>query len=229
MDKRNLIGERTYPLKDGSSFTAKIYYHNARGLTLRIVYGTMELYVPRYATSAMIDKLVGIGLEKFPDRIINRPYLVPGVYAYVLGKKHYFSTDPKNKDSETYFYVPSNMKDPVTRYKKLFLDYVKPRAWEIGKRMGVDLSSYQIRTGLFLTYYGVCFPTKKEIKFDYRLYAYKPEISDSVIIHEIAHTFEIHHNDRFYTIVKLYCPNYDELEHDIDCGRFEGRMDNYVL
>ena len=69
---------------------------------------------------------------------------------------------------------------------------------------------------------------KKWVKFDYRLFAYKPEISDSVIIHEIAHTYEIHHNDHFYKIVHRFCPDYDYLQDELEKGHFEGELDNYV-
>lgn len=230
MDKRKYLGERTYKDSLGETFTVKIYHKsNNNGLSLRIVYGEMEVYCSTYSSLASIDKIVYDARKKYPDRIINRPYIKPNVYAYILGKKRYFTSDPKNQKNDTFFYVPSNVKDPVTRYKKLYLDYLKPRVIEIGKKMDRNLSNYKIRTGLFLSYYAVCFPTKMQFKFDYRLFAYKPEISDAIIIHEIAHTYEIHHNDRFYTIVKLYCPNYDELEKEINQGRFEGRIDNYVF
>jgi predicted metal-dependent hydrolase len=230
MDKRLLLGQRTYTLSDGTSFTAKIYRRsNNRGMSMRVVYGEMELYIASNIKMSDMDSFVYRTLPKLKDRIINRPYMKPGVYAYILGKKRYFTSDVTKKDDPNFFYVPTNVKDPVTRYKAMFLKYLAPRVIEIGKRMGRDVSDWKIRTGLFLTYYAVCFPTKHQFKFDYRLFAYKPEISDSVIIHELAHTYDIHHDDRFYKIVKLYCPDYDELNHMIDCGRFEGRIDDYVF
>ncbi|MFA6624444.1 MAG: M48 family metallopeptidase [Bacilli bacterium] len=230
MDKRTYIGERQYQKEDGTVFKVKLYKKsNNNGITLRIVYGEMEVYVSSRTTYDMVDKIVKVGLKKYSNRIMNRPFMVPGVYVYILGKKRYFTDDPSKKDNDTYFYVPSNCKDPLVRYKKEFLLYLKKRVVEIGNMMSRDLSSYIIRTGLFLTYYAVCFPTKRQFKFDYRLFAYKSEISDAIIIHEIAHTYEIHHNARFYTIVKMYCPDYDELEKQINQGRFEGRIDNYVF
>lgn len=229
MDKRELLETRPYTTKDGRSFTAKIYRKsNNRGLSMRIVYGEVEIYAGDYIPLSMIDRFVQTTVPKYPQRIVNRPFMVDGVYAYILGKKRYFTNNPAHKNDEEYFYVPSNVKDPITRYKAMFLKYLIPRVIEIGKTMGRDFSEWTIRTGLFLSYFAVCFPTKHQLKFDYRLFAYKPEISDSVIVHEISHTYEFHHNERFYRIVKLYCPNYDELDDEINCGRFEGRMDDYV-
>ncbi len=230
MDKRKFLGKRTYTMKDGVTFDANIYRKSTnRGMTIRVVYGEMEVYISTSTTFSSMDKFVASAYNKFKGRIVNRPFMKENIYVYVLGKKKYFTYDSKYKDHPDYFYLPANTKDPITRYKKLFLEYLKPRVIEIGKRMGRDLSDYIIRTGLFLSYYGVCFPTKKQFKFDYRLFAYKPEIMDSVIIHEIAHTYEIHHNERFYTIVKMYCPDYDKLNSEIDAGRFEGELDNYVF
>lgn len=230
MDKRQYLGTRTYDMSDGNHFEAKLYRKsNNRGITLRAVYGEMEAYVSTYTSLATLDRFIQTSYPKYANRILNRPFMKEGVYVYILGKKRYFSYDIKDKNDPHYFYLPSNTKDPLTRYKKMFLEYLQPRVVEIGRRMGKDLTSYRIRTGLFLSYYAVCFPTKKQFKFDYRLFAYKPEIMDSVIIHEIAHTYEIHHNNRFYTIVKMYCPNYDKLNREIENGRFEGEIDNYVF
>lgn len=230
MDKRKYLGSREYHMSDGNSFVAKIYQKtNGRGLSIRAVYGEMEIYVAPKVTFAMMDKFVSSAYSKYRDHILNRPFMKENVYIYMLGKKKYFTSDPTKKNHPDYFYVSPNTKDPLVRYKKLFLDYLQTRVVYLGKKMGKDLSSYIIRTGLFLSYYAVCFPTKKQFKFDYRLFAYKSEVMDSILIHEIAHTYELHHNDRFYTIVKMYCPLYDRLEHQIECGKFEGELDNYVL
>lgn len=229
MDKRTYYGVRRYTMQDGNTFDVKIYQKsNNHRLSIRVVYGEMEAYVTTRTTMKDLDKLVEQAYNRYPDRIVNRPFMKEGVYVYVLGEKEYFTNDPSKKEDPTFFYLPKNTKDPLTRYKKLFLEYLYKRVPEIGKKMSVDLTGWKIRTGLFLSYYAVCFPTKHQLKFDYRLFAYKPEVMDSVIIHEIAHTYEVHHNDRFYTIVKMYCPQYDILNHMIDCGRFEGRLDDVL-
>lgn len=217
-------------MTDGVTFDVNIYQKsNNRGMTIRIVYGEMEAYVSSRISFSELDKFVQAAYRRSPGKIVNRPFMKDNVYIYMLGKKKYFTSDVSLKDNPLYYYIPMNTKDPLTRYKKLFLDYLKVRVVEIGKIMGRDLSDYAIRTGLFLSYYAVCFPTKRQFKFDYRLFAYKREVMDCILIHEIAHTYEIHHNERFYRIVKLYCPNYDALEAQIEAGRFEGELDRYVF
>ena len=230
MDKRTLLGKREYVMKDGNSFQVKIYQKsNNRGLSIRVVYGEMEAYVSSRTTFTDLDKFVTKVYNTKRNCIVNRPFMKEDVYIYLLGDKKYFTNDPSKKNDSNFFYIPKNCKDPLTRYKKLFLEWITPRVKQIGQRMGKDLTDWKIRTGLFLSFYGVCFPVKHQMKFDYRLFAYKEEIIDSVIYHEISHIYEIHHNDRFYKIVKLYCPEYDRLNSYIDQGRFEGEVDHYVF
>ena len=226
MDKRNLICKREYVTPDGIEIEAAIYEKKSGSrMVIRYSYGEVEVYIPPKTTFKRIDDFVNSFLKKNPDKYFWRPFYKEDVYIYVLGKKMFFTHDASKKNSSTYFYTPSTTKDPINRYKKNFLDYLKVRVVELGKLMGRDLSDYTIRTSLFLTYYGCCFPNKKQMKFDYRLYAFAPEIIDSVIIHEIAHTYEMMHNDRFYSIVHLYCPDYDELQRELQSGCFVGKID----
>ncbi len=226
MDKRKLVCKRDYTTLYGVDIEAKVYEKKSGSkMIIRYSYGELEVYVPQGVSVKRVDAFVTSFLDRNPDKYFWRPYYKEGVYIYVLGKKKFFTNDASRKDSPTYFYIPSTTKDPINRYKKNFLEYLSVRVVELGKKMGKDLSDYTIRTSLFLTYYGCCFPKEKQFKFDYRLFAFTPEIIDSVIIHEIAHTFEVKHSKRFYEIVRLYCPNYDELQQELRSGYFEGKID----
>ncbi len=226
MDKRNLICKRKYVTPNGIEIEANIYEKkNGTKMVIRYSYGEVEVYVPPRVTNKRIDDFVTGFLQRNPDKYFWRPFYKEDVYIYVLGKKMFFTHNPANKGNSTYFYTPSTTKDPINRYKKNFIEYLNKRVVELGKIMNRDLSDYTFRTSLFLTYYGSCCPAKKQMKFDYRLYAFSPEIIDSVIIHEIAHTYELKHNKRFYDIVYLYCPDYDELQSELRSGYFVGKID----
>lgn len=228
MDKRTLLFEKNYFLSDGTSLPVKVYEKKSgKMITARAVYGELEIYAHKYSFRKDIDKLVAKAINLYSDRILNRPFYKENVYIYQLGEKKYFTNDLALKNDSRYFYISKNTKDPLTKYKKEFLSNITPRLIELGRRMGVDLTGWKVRTGLFLSYYGVCFPKQHQMKFDYRLFAYPSYISDAILIHEIAHIFEIKHNERFYTIVKCYCPDYDHLIDEIEKGHFEGGLDNY--
>ncbi len=229
MDKRTLLNIIEVPLNDGTLLPVKVYLKKTGNkIIARFTYGELEIYSTPYCSEKHVYEFALKVIKKFPNHIFGRPFYKENVYIYLLGVKRYFTNDVSKKNDPNYFYISPNTKDPIEKYKKLYLEYLKTRVVEIGKKMGVDVSSWTIRTGLFLSYAGVCFPTKHMLKFDYRLFAYLPSISDCIIYHEIAHIFEIKHNDRFYSIVKYYCPNYDYLENEVNLGHFEGEMD-YVI
>ncbi|MFA6829734.1 MAG: YgjP-like metallopeptidase domain-containing protein [Bacilli bacterium] len=230
MDKRKYLGQRDYLRADGTSFKANIYRKSTNmGMTIRIVYGQVEVYVSTNSTIPQIDKFVNTIVNKYPNKIIDRPFMSENEYFWVLGQKKYLTRNPSLANIDSLFYVSKKVKDPLTAYKKEFLDYVTSRTLEIAKNMNLDLSGWEIRTGLFISLYGVCFTVKHILKFDFRLFAFKGEVSDAIIYHELSHIFDAHHDARFYVIVKTYCPNYDELMDDIDCSRYEGRLDKYGI
>lgn len=230
MDKRTLLETRQIRLENGEIIPIKVYLKKSGNrLSARVCYGQLELYVFKSTTERQIEEFVTKVGKVFKGRNMNNPFYKEDVYIYVLGEKYLITKDIKYKNREGYFYVPTNCKDPITIYKKHFLEYLKKRVVEIGVRMNVDLSDWKIRTGLFLSYYGICFTTKHQFKFDYRLFAYRKDILDAVIYHEVTHTYELSHNQRFYKILKCYCPLYDNLMEDITLGYFEGRENCCVI
>lgn len=230
MDKRNFLFLRQYKRIDGSVIEAKIYQkQNNRGMNCRIVYGCVEVYVSSFITYERLDSFVKKCLEKNKEANVTIPYMREDKYFYVFGKKKYLTRDKNVGKLDMYFYVSKQVKDPLTTYKKKFLEYLEGRVLTLAKRMGLDISSWKIQTGLYLSYYGVCFPTKHILKFDYRLFAFKEEIIDSIIYHELAHILDIYHDERFYKIVNMYCPDYDELQDKLKNSYFDGRKENYVI
>ena len=192
MDKRTLLTSKVFTMDDGYSLKVNVFLKKGkRGILARIEYGELCLYTNRVLSDEKLLSFVKKVYHLRKKQITQRPFRKENIYIYRLGKKCYFTNDIKKKGVEGYYYIPGNTKDPLTRYKKDFLSYLEPRVREIGKRRGVDLSSWTIRTGLFQSYYGCCAPKKKWVKFDYRLFAYKPEISDSVIIPPIFQTLFI--------------------------------------
>ncbi len=230
MDKRKFLFTRPYKRSDGRIIEAKIYQkQNNRGMNCRMVYGSFEVYISSYVTYEKLDSFVIKCLNKNKDMNVYVPYMVEDKYFYVFGKKQYITRDKNLSKFDMYFYVSNKVKDPITIYKKKFLEYLEVRVRTLAKQMGLDLSSWKIQTGLFLSYYGVCFPTKHILKFDYRLFAFKESISDSIIYHELAHILDIHHDERFYKIINMYCGDYEELQYQLKNSYFDGRKESYVI
>lgn len=59
------------------------------------------------------------------------------------------------------------------------------------------------------TRFGSC-SSKDNISFSYRLMLYPDAAIDYVVVHELAHLYEMNHSPRFYKIVEAVLPDYKE-------------------
>ena len=75
--------------------------------------------------------------------------------------------------------------------------------------------------------WGSC-SAKKSINFSWRLIMADDEVIDYVVVHELAHLFELNHSDKFWSIVKYTLPDYKarqkrlrELQKRLNCEDWE--------
>lgn len=71
-------------------------------------------------------------------------------------------------------------------------------------RMGVHASRWQVRS--MKTRWGSCTPRTRAIRINARLAAYPPACLGFVVAHELCHLMEPSHNQRFHTLLDIYCP-----------------------
>lgn len=216
------LGVRTYALKSGKTFNVYLYKRRGgRTISLRCPYGHLEAFIFPNTDLRLVDKMVNNYVNNNPGAFLNRDYMVPGKYVYVLGKRLLFTNNPKNKGNPDFFYLPDSF-NFENLYKKTFLEYAYKRTQEWAEEMEIDFDGYCIKSGKFISMFGNCCPSKKTIKYDYRLFAYKPEISDSIIVHELTHIYYLDHSRQFYNLLYEYCPDYDDYHHCVNIGDFEG-------
>jgi len=60
--------------------------------------------------------------------------------------------------------------------------------------------------------WGCCRPQRREVSFNTRLIFYPIEAIETVVVHELCHLKEIHHNAHFYSLMTHYLPRYKEYE-----------------
>ena len=82
----------------------------------------------------------------------------------------------------------------------------------LSKRVGelrdlMNASYKRLRFSEQSTRWGSC-SASGTLSFNWRLIHFSHEIIDYVIIHELAHTFEMNHSPNFWKIVRNFCPNY---------------------
>lgn len=90
-------------------------------------------------------------------------------------------------------------------YRQKAKDLIIPKVGEYAKSLGVKFDRIFIKD---LKYrWGSCSP-KKNLNFNWRLIKAPINVLNYVIVHELAHLIEPHHNDDFWNIVKVQIPKY---------------------
>lgn len=117
-------------------------------------------------------------------------------------------------DGETLFVpqdVPfSSWKQSVIKiYKKLALQFIKPRVDYFANIMGVTPSAVKISSAVHR--WGSC-SGRGNLNFSWRLIMAPQENVDYVVVHELAHLKEFNHSDKFWKIVSHVLPDYKKRE-----------------
>lgn len=211
---------------DGTFFYATIYLSKKhyRRITCSCDYGELVFNANYLTPDSMIKSLYQQILTKkrFKDAYFDRPFYQKDDYIFKLGKKLKITNDGFNKYNDQYYYVKSKDSDLLTKYKKEFHTYLKKRLLELSLIMGLDISDFKISVGDYKTFRGECIPTRKRLKFNIKLFAYTPQIIDSILYHELNHLKYRGHDKKFYNSLLNYCPNYKKLDILISQGKFEG-------
>ncbi|MCL2496968.1 MAG: M48 family metallopeptidase [Clostridiales bacterium] len=111
------------------------------------------------------------------------------------------------------FYMPPDLTPEgikavcVRIYRMLAKQYLSERALYFAERMGAALGAVKISGAK--TRWGSC-SSQKNINFSWRLIMADGELIDYVVIHELAHIFEMNHSARFWQIVQSVLPDYQE-------------------
>ena len=94
--------------------------------------------------------------------------------------------------------------------KKLIPDIIEN--WE--KQLGVKVSEWQVKH--MKTKWGSCNIEKKRIWLNLEL-AKKPiQCLEFIIVHEMVHLLERHHNDKFLNYIDTYLPNWKQLRAELN-------------
>jgi hypothetical protein len=84
-----------------------------------------------------------------------------------------------------------------------------PRTFELAAAHGFPLRQVSVRNQR--SRWGSC-SRRGTISLNWRLVQAPPAVRDYIILHELAHTREMNHSDRFWQLVGTLCPNYAEAE-----------------
>lgn len=102
------------------------------------------------------------------------------------------------------FRIKTELKNWYIKQAKV---YISERVEYMSKKMGANYKS--IRFSDTSSKWGSCFPDNS-LQFNWRLIMTPITVINYVVIHELVHTKEKHHQDSFWRKVRLYTPAYKQ-------------------
>ncbi len=124
-------------------------------------------------------------------------------------------------NAELHVYCAGTMKEvkkTLEKYlRRVAEKYFLRRTATLAGQMGVSFSKITIRAQK--TRWGSC-TIEKNLNFNWRLVLLPLAVTESVIIHELAHTVHMNHSGAFYGLVEAHCPDYRKLQKHLHNPRF---------
>jgi len=147
---------------------------------------------------------------------------VSGETLYVWGKQYYLRTEYENKNSlvlsgdKAILTVRKNstaaQRESFIRewYRKQLKDEIMRLLPKWEKITGLKCRSWQ--TKYMTTRWGTCNPKTQKIWLNLQLAKKTTECIEYIILHELIHLLEKHHNERFISFMDKYMPMWREIK-----------------
>lgn len=97
------------------------------------------------------------------------------------------------------------------------------KKWE--RKIGVEVDSWGVK--LMKTKWGSCNPNAKRIWVNLELAKKNPRCLEYIIVHEMIHLLERHHNERFTAYMDRFLPNWRNIKHELNDLIFESSKWSY--
>lgn len=142
---------------------------------------------------------------------------IPKGYVMFLGEQYKIEYSEEIKSiqiDQNQLIIPAKFKENLSTkltqwYKKQAKTYITERVMNLANQYDFRFKSIRITSAK--TRWGSCTSSNK-INFSYRLILLNPAAIDYVIIHELCHTKQHNHSQRFWDLVEAFCPGYKEQE-----------------
>lgn len=197
-----------------------------KNMYLRIKGDEIVCSAPISFSLKSIDEFISQNIEKFAKHLevikANKKYSFEEGFVYLLGKRYDFEIfkGMKKRNFEIvgnviYIYLKEGSKSETDKYIKDFLKQIVTekiedvqRFWE--KQM--EIPRHEISVVYKTTTWGTNMIGKRRISYSAKLAHYDEKILQYLVVHELAHFNEPNHSRAFWNIVRLYIPNYKEIQ-----------------
>lgn len=215
----------TYIINNEEIFV-KIIRTKNKNMYLKIKDEEIVVSVPEKTLLKSINQFVSENISKFYNHLLlikaNKKYDFNEKFVYLLGKKYNFEifTGFNKKSFEIvggmiYIYLKNGIESEVDKYIKDFLKKIVTekiievqRFWE----EQMNIPKHEVSVVYKTTSWGSNLIGKRRISYSAKLAHYDEKILQYLAIHELAHFKEPNHSKSFWNIVKLYIPNYKEIQ-----------------
>ena len=93
----------------------------------------------------------------------------------------------------------------IENFAKAFVLHVE----EVARRTGLKYKSIEIKS--YKSRWGCC-DGSNNLAFNYKLFMLPKDIQNYIIIHELCHTAQHNHSEKFWQLVEKFLPNYKRLK-----------------
>lgn len=192
--------------------------------------GLVVVRVPRYATAAAVERFVGEhqGWIEKHYRAVSERLRQKEAFRWEDGATLLLFGDPVRltvkmepaarkisasfQDGVLTVVTPRPDEDIIETivknwYRVMAKRYIGQRVQEYAKLMNVSYNRISIREQS--TRWGSC-SAKGNLNFNWKLLYMPPRVLDYVVVHELAHRFEMNHSERFWAVVARFMPDYQE-------------------
>lgn len=220
-----------------NGFSVKLHRKRIKNINLRIKRtGEVQISAPIRTSIATVHKFLNekqawiethrYQLLQIHQRETSQSFIV-GENVYFQGKKYMlcFFDAHENQRIELndhlicMFIEPEasqvNKEALLSKWFRLQMEQVSQAVFEKWQSiLGVD--GIQVSIKKMKSRWGSCHPIKKHITLNLRLIEKPLHCLEYVIVHELVHLFEPSHNQRFYTLMSHYLPDWKQIKNELN-------------
>ena len=218
----------------GFYINKKMYYvivdrTKNKNMYLKVKGDDLIVSAPRRVSKQTINEFVTEHIEKFVEYIENKKtlelYSLKENYVYYLGKKYpivsltgFPKSSSKIMSNNIYINTQNGSDDEVIQAIKDFIKkdtfkYISKNIKKFEKSM--NLGEHIVKVRYKTSNWGVNKVGTNTLSFTSRLSHFRREVTDYLIVHELAHSIEPNHSPAFWNIVGQQLPNYKEIREEL--------------
>lgn len=201
----------------------KLIFKNVKNLNMRIIDNQIVVSAPINVSNLAIENFVNKYIRKMNNYLSKKQQQellnIDKNIITIFNKKYSLKVIKSLKNSykiigRVIYLNLNSIENKKNLIKKIYKDLCNKKLIERTKYFAKEFNLIvnSISTKWMTTKWGYCIKNKKQIVLALQLGAYKQEIIDYVIIHELMHLIQANHSQKFWELVEQKIPNYKNIK-----------------